>query len=266
MIRTGVIGGSLGYRILRRVGGQGEASGRCDGSAYRERSKLEVLFGPDFWRQIAGRTVLDFGCGAGDEAIEIARHGAQRVIGLDIRETALAHARQAAAAAGVGDRCRFVTRSDEPADVIVSIDGFEHYERPDEVLQVMSELLAPGGRVLVAFGPPWFHPMGGHLFSVFPWSHLLFTERALIRWRSDFKTDGARRFGEVEGGLNQMTVHRFRRIVAASPLRAERFETVPIRRLRALANPLTREWLTSIVRCALVRRADSRSVTSHGAA
>jgi hypothetical protein len=36
-------------------------------------------------------------------------------------------------------------------------------------------------------------------------AHLIFKERALIRWRAGFKTDGATRFGEVAAGLNQMT-------------------------------------------------------------
>jgi hypothetical protein len=61
----------------------------------------------------------------------------------------------------------------------------------------------------------------------------------LIRWRSRFIQDGATRYAEVEGGLNRMTLRRFRRLVARSPLRFETFETIPIRRLRVLANRLT---------------------------
>ena len=106
----------------------------------------------------------------------------------------------------------------------------------------------------ISFGPPWFHPHGGHLFSVFPWAHLIFTENALIRWRSDFKTDGAKRFGEVEGGLNQMTVKRFKKIISASPFRFDRLDIVPIRRLRYPSNVITKEFFTSIVRCRLVLR------------
>ncbi len=52
----------------------------------------------------------------------------------------------------------------------------------------MNTLLQPAGEVLVSFGPTWYHPLGGHLFSVFPWAHLIFSEKALIRWRSTFKT------------------------------------------------------------------------------
>jgi ubiquinone/menaquinone biosynthesis C-methylase UbiE len=44
----------------------------CSGEAYRHRSKLEVLLGPGIWRELADKTVLDFGCGTGDDTIEIA--------------------------------------------------------------------------------------------------------------------------------------------------------------------------------------------------
>jgi hypothetical protein len=118
----------------------------------------------------------------------------------------------------------------------------------------MRNLLKDDGLAIVEFGPPWYHPLGGHLFSVFPWSHLVFTERCLIRWRSDFKSDGATRFSEVEGGLNRMTVRRFKKLVGESDFEFERFEAVPIRRSELLANALTREFLTAIVRCRLVPR------------
>jgi len=151
----------------------------------------------------------------------------------------------------VADRCIFATEAPQQVDVVVSVDGFEHYADPAGALRFMKALLGPGGRVLVAFGPPWFHPLGGHVFSIFPWSHLVFTERALIRWRSDFSHDGATRFAEVEGGLNGMTVRRFSRIVAESGYAVEHFEAVPIRRLRFLAAGPTRELFTAIIRCRL---------------
>jgi SAM-dependent methyltransferase len=140
-------------------------------------------------------------------------------------------------------------------DIIISVDGFEHFDDPGGVLATMRRSLNPGGRVLAAFGPTWFHPLGGHLFSVFPWAHLIFTEAALLRWRADFKSDGATRFGEVEGGLNQMTIHRFVKLVENSPFQFEHFEAVPIRRLCRFASILPREISTAIVRCALMTRA-----------
>src|SRR5690606_21682554 len=116
------------------------------------------------------------------------------------------------------------------------IDSFEHFDDPPAILQTMDRMLKPGGEVRISFGPTWLHPYGGHLFSVFPWAHLIISEKALIRWRQGFKTDGATRFHEVEGGLNQMTIRRFERIVRESPFEFASLELVPIRKVRWLAN------------------------------
>jgi SAM-dependent methyltransferase len=256
-MRTGVIGGHVGYELLRRLGRQVAAGNDpCDGSAYRDRSKVETLFGPRIWATLAGRVVVDFGCGDGSEAIEIARHGARRVIGIDVRRAVLERASRAAELAGLADRCVFVPDTADPVDVVLSIDAFEHYDKPEGILSTMRRLVHPNGRVLIAFGPPWFHPLGGHLFSIFPWAHLVFSEEALLRWRADFKSDGATRFGEVEGGLNQMTVRRFGELVRRSEFDVVHFEAVPIRRLRWLSNPVTREFVTSVVRCTLAPRSN----------
>lgn len=248
---SGLIGGEIGYRLLRSFARTdiGESA-----DAYSDGSKLELLLGPEFWDEINGKTVLDFGCGFGIDAVEIARHGARMVFGLDIRDDVLERARGYAETEALGDRCSFVREFDGLADVITSIDAFEHFEDPMAILNRMYEHLGPHGKVFAVFGPTWYHPLGGHLFSVFPFAHLLFTEKALIRWRSDFKTDGATRFCEVAGGLNGMTIARFEKLVAESDLRFESFELVPIKRLRLIAGRLTREFTTSVVRCVLVAK------------
>jgi SAM-dependent methyltransferase len=249
----GVLGGPVADMLLARLG-QCENNPRMDGRAYRGRSKLEVLLGTELWDRIAGRTVLDFGCGPGLEAVELAQRGARRVIGLDIQEPMLEQARRHARSSGEHERCTFTSTAPERADVIIAIDSFEHFSDPGGVLRQMADLLAPGGSVLVSFGPTWYHPLGGHLFSIFPWAHLVFTERALIRWRSTFKRDGATRFSQVAGGLNRMTIRRFVRLVEESPLRFAELETRPIRQLRWLHNRATREFTTATVRCRLERR------------
>lgn len=241
-----LIGGSLGYRLLRRLAPR---RGPLPTAGSSSRS-LEQYFGSGIWSQVRDRVVIDFGCGEGHHAIEMARHGARRAIGLDIREGVLAPARRAAAAAGVGDRTAFVTATKEQADVIISVDAFEHFSDPEEILRTMRALLKPSGSVLISFGPPWRHPYGAHL-PLPPWWHLVFTETALMRWRADWKPDGARHFREVEGGLNCMTIRRFRRLVDASPFRLAAFECIPIRGLRPLVAGPQREWFTAVVRASL---------------
>src|SRR4051794_12442876 len=115
----GIIGGQIGYRLLRSICPDGEA-GYLTGGAYSGRSKIEILLGPQIRDELSGRVVIDFGCGWGEESIDMAQHGAKRIVGLDLREELLIHARSAAQEAGVEDRCVFTTRTDEKADVIVS--------------------------------------------------------------------------------------------------------------------------------------------------
>jgi 2-polyprenyl-3-methyl-5-hydroxy-6-metoxy-1,4-benzoquinol methylase len=189
---------NIQYRILKRI--SPGAPDCCSGSKYEGKSKLAVLLGEEIYSKIAGKVIIDFGCGEGDDAIEMVERGARRVIGIDIREDILQKAKEKALSAGVQETCLFGSSTKELADVVVSLDAFEHFADPEAILESMSTLLRPTGEVLVSFGPTWYHPLGGHLFSVFPWAHLIFSEKALIRWRSTFKTDGATRFGEVAGG------------------------------------------------------------------
>ena len=243
-----LVGGRLAAAILSRYEWHDvEAPAGYEGSG-----KIEALFGSGIWDQIAGKTVLDFGCGQGREAIEVARHGAKHVIGLEIQEKHLMIARAQQAAAGVSN-CTFVQRFDSQADIILSIDSFEHFSHPDEVLEEMARLLKPDGKVIVSFGPPWYHPKGGH-FPLFVWAHLLLTEKSLMEWRSRYKHDGATRFHEVAGGLNQMSIRKFERLVSNSPLQFETFEAVPVRATRGLHCHLTREFFSSVVRSTLVHR------------
>jgi SAM-dependent methyltransferase len=247
----GLIGGYLGYTILKAISEDGETAW-MDGSAYNRNSKLDVLLGTDFTRTIEGKSVIDFGCGLGGEAVEMAQRGASRVIGVDIDQSYLDAARGLAERMGVSNKCQFTDTTTERADVIVSLDAFEHFLDPAGVLVTMRELLKPDGYVLAAFGPTWYHPLGGHMFSVFPWAHFVFTGRALLQWRSTFKQDQATTLGEV--GLNKMTIRKFEQLVEQSPFRFAEFKLMPIRKLRLIANRLTRELTTSVVRCKLIPR------------
>lgn len=241
------------YKFLKKISPGAPSS--CDGSAYWGKSKLAILLGEEFLTELKGKTVIDFGCGAGNEAVQIAVHGAKRVIGIDIQEKLLEAARKTATEAGVAETCWFGSSTDEKADIVVSIDSFEHFADPAKILKLMHSLLKPGGEIIASFGPTWYHPLGGHLFSVFPWAHLLFSEEALIRWRSDFKKDGANKFSEVAGGLNQMTIRNFENLLASSPFQRCDIQLVPIRKLKLMHNTLTREFTTALVRCRLSKTA-----------
>lgn len=76
----------------------------CAGS-----SRLAVLMGDEFFSRIAGKVIVDFGCGEGVDAVEMTVRGAGRVIGIDIREDVLQTARQRALRAGVQNTCVFAS-------------------------------------------------------------------------------------------------------------------------------------------------------------
>src|SRR5687767_400724 len=141
----GLIGGAPAVRLLNYTSRNGTVGYPDIATAYLGRSKLEVLLGPGIWDEVRGRDVLDFGCGPGAEAVEVAERGARRVIGLELRRKWINQAAAHAAARGVADRCHFVREWNEPVDVILSLDSFEHFEDPAAILVVMRGLLKPTG-------------------------------------------------------------------------------------------------------------------------
>lgn len=270
------LGGMLGYTLLKalsirpsRLDPHAPSQAGPDGAA-----KLQRFLGSDAWREFEGRSVLDLGCGEGAEAVAVALAGAAHVYGTDVQPARLTAARHLAARQGVADRCTFL-HADEDRDQIqalagqidcaFSLDAFEHFAQPEAILATFHRLLAPGGKLLISFGPPWKNPYGSHMrfFNRWPWIHLLFREETVMAVRSLYRQDWARRYQDVEGGLNRMTVARFRQLIRESPFDVEQFRAVPLssrfvnsRALwtRLCALPPWREYLTSVVLCTLVKR------------
>ena len=61
---------------------------------------------------LAGKTVLDIGCGAGGITAALARdHGAAKVVGIDVEEPVCAAARRQAEKQGVADRVEIGQRA-----------------------------------------------------------------------------------------------------------------------------------------------------------
>lgn len=263
------IGGRLGVSLFR-IFSHRPGSNRSEGNGSHEprlsgAQKLERYFGSIIWNEFEGKTVLDFGCGSGLEAIAVARKGAEFVYGIDIKDWRLEDARSLADKEGVGSRCLFLHahRDSEvienlrsKIDCAYSLDSFEHYADPKMILDLLYRLLEPGGSLYVSFGPPWKHPRGGHMFFLtsIPWFHLIFSERAILTVRADHRTDGAKSFEEVEGGLNRMTVGRFVKLIEEAQFKIRELRLIPIKGLPVLTkSKLLREYFTSVVRCILLK-------------
>ena len=249
------VGGTLGHGILKVIHPPTDPEFASSVETYDcSKSKLLTHFGPDIFSRVRGKTVIDFGAGKGREVVEFAKHGAKRVIGIEIQERFRREAKAAIQHAGLNHICSVAETTDEKADLAFSLDSFEHFDDPGGILQLMADLIHDDGEVMISFGWPWYHPNGGHLFSVFPWAHLMFTEACLCKWRAEFKEDGATRFSEVEGGLNQMTIQRFEQLVAQSELELVEMQLTPIRPLRWLHCRLTREFTTALIGARLRKR------------
>jgi SAM-dependent methyltransferase len=254
---------SLSERLLlllsRKPGAEDPPASREEWNLENALSQLRAAF-PDFDSLIAGKDVLDFGCGEGWQAVALAQNGARFVLGLDSNAKTLAKARQLAQQAEVGGGVEFAEKLNGDArlfDLVISQNSMEHFPDPAGALEEMKRALKPDGKILITFGPPWFAPYGSHMafFTKVPWVNLLFSEKTVTEVRRRFRNDGAGRYEDVESGLNKMTVRKFERSVSVAGLRAEFRRYRCVKDLDALARlPVVRELLVNQVDCVVTRR------------
>jgi SAM-dependent methyltransferase len=187
-------------------------------------SILDSVF-PYFSEAIKGKEILDFGCGSGFQSLALAKNGAKLVLGVDINENALERARDNSRILNLSNVVSFANKLDNQKkgefDIIISQNSFEHFNSPAEILNEMKSVLKDNGIIFITFGPPWFAPYGSHtqFFARIPWVNLFFKERVVIAVRSLYRNDGARKYEEVEGGLNKMTVNKFEKLISDSGLK-----------------------------------------------
>ncbi len=104
---------------------------------------------------LAGKQVLDVGCGGGLLAEGMARRGA-RVLGIDLAPEALAVARLHAAESGLALEYRQVAVEElaesAPAafDVVTCLEMLEHVPDPARVVAALARLVRPGGHVVLS--------------------------------------------------------------------------------------------------------------------
>ena len=143
-------------------------------SQYSERviEGMQMLFGEGFLspggapevdemlagETVAGRTVIDLGCGIGGGSVMLAgKYDAGRVIAVDVEPDSLERARRAADAAGVGGRVETLQVSPGPlplpdacADIVFTKDVVCHIDDKAAAFAEMARLLRPGGRLICA--------------------------------------------------------------------------------------------------------------------
>ena len=115
---------------------------------------------------VAGRKVMDLGCGPGLYALRLAQRGAQ-VTGIDFSKNSIAYARDTAAAAGLAIDYRIANYLEDELpggqDLVIMIYGDYCAMAPDQrarLLQRVRATLAPGGCfVFDVFSPGQMHDL-----------------------------------------------------------------------------------------------------------
>ena len=101
---------------------------------------------------LAGKTVLDIGCGGGILAESMARKGAN-VTGIDLSEKALKVADLHSLESGVQVRYELISAEDMAAreagsyDVVTCMEMLEHVPDPAAIVHACAALVKPGGQV-----------------------------------------------------------------------------------------------------------------------
>ena len=180
-----------GYSGLERFGAGWERA--------MERADLLALL-PD----VSGRRVLDLGCGAGQLARHLATAGAAEVIGVDVSERMLAHARSDFAHPRVTYCLASIEETAFPPaqfDLVVSVLAFHYVADYAGLIQRIAGWLAPGGILVYSTEHPIFT-------SRLP-SHGWVTDQAgqRVSWSLDrYADEGAREETWFVSGVRK--VHR----------------------------------------------------------
>jgi SAM-dependent methyltransferase len=188
---------------------------------FADTEKFFGRFGNRIDDEVENGTFLDVGCGYGTSCIFLGLRGAKKVTGIEIRQSMVEFANEKIDAEypHLKNRVSFKLvqdLGDEKFDIVISKDSFEHYEDPSGFLKTANGWLKEDGRIYLGFSPLWKSPFGGHMdyMTSFPWAHLIFPEKIMLEERRRLTGENITRYADVSGGLNQMTLKKFRAILA----------------------------------------------------
>ena len=210
------------------------------------RKNFDRFFSP---AHVAGKCVLDFGCGGGELSFMASEYGAGGVIGTDL------NARFVKEAIARNDRANVefrhetddtrISLPDGSVDAILCFDVVEHIMSYREIFREWRRVLAPGGKVLIWWSV-WWHPYGHHLQTMIPlpWIHAFMSDRSMLDvaarvydsprfqprfWH--FDEAGAKLPNPYRGApfsnINKLTIPQFDREVGEAGLGISRKEVIP---------------------------------------
>lgn len=112
-------------------------------------------------KKLAGKNVLDAGCGTGEIACSLATH-AKKVIGIDLSNASLAHAKMLAKKYQLKniefiEKNAFDLDAKEKFDVVVSLGMLHHTHNPEKGFEIVSHCVKNDGIFIMGF----YHSLGG---------------------------------------------------------------------------------------------------------
>ncbi len=116
-------------------------------SSMRFRDKM-------LFKDISGAVALDYCCGNGEVAVDMAKRGAKKVVGIDISTVAVDNARTLASTEKVDDRCEFLVMDAENTEFendtfdFIHEYGALHHLELDSAFKELSRILKPTGRLV----------------------------------------------------------------------------------------------------------------------
>jgi ubiquinone/menaquinone biosynthesis C-methylase UbiE len=106
------------------------------------------------FEKIAGAVALDYCCGNGEVAVEMARRGASKVTGIDISDVAVRNATELSKTMGVAEVCEFrvmdAENTDFPDDTfdVIHEYGALHHLDLKAAFRELSRILKPDGKLV----------------------------------------------------------------------------------------------------------------------
>lgn len=216
-------------------------------------SALQKRF-PSIQQMIANKHVLDIGCAEGMETLALAKMGAAKVHGIDIRidsdkNTDIRENNRDCKMDFSRMNAEMTSFSDGEFDAVVTCGSFEHFNDPYLVLKESKRILKNDGLIFLTSGV-WAHPWGAHMnfFTKVPWVQFLFSEKSIMNVRKQYRHDGAVKFKDVEGGLNKVGIRSFTRMVDELDLKTDYLKLNPVKGLTPLTRvPLVNELFTNLI-------------------
>jgi ubiquinone/menaquinone biosynthesis C-methylase UbiE len=190
--------------------------------------------------QLAGRSVIDLGCGDGIMDLGLARRAEpERLVGIDVNPVDVVHlleqAREHAGVDALPPNLEF--RQSDPVqlpaengefDLAITWSAFEHIQDPIPLLLELRRVLRPEAVLMLQLWPFYYSNKGSHLWQWFPegWTNLLHDDDTVAKRLREDATDAE--FAEYMLGeyltLNRITVDELQNCLLTAGFQITKFE------------------------------------------